>query len=81
MRQLLSIATGSLLSQICLDSGISPSFFVQDDEPTGAKACLKTSNCDINLETNVVSIAAGNTYSKQRHLDTGKSVPGLEVRP
>lgn len=62
---------GSLLSQICLDSGISPSFFVQDDEPTGAKACLKTSNCDINLETNVVSIAAGNTYSKQRHLDTG----------
>lgn len=59
---------GELLGQICEKSGIRASFFVQDDEPTGAQACLRTVD---EAETRVLSIAAGNAYSKERHLDGG----------
>ena len=61
-----------MLTQICDKAGIRASFYEQSDEPTGTRACLATSD---QLETSVLSIAAGNAYSKERHLDEGK--PGL----
>ena len=68
---------GKQLLEICETFNITTSFQVQDDEITGAKACLntnpnKTSNPTEAKETSVVNISAGNTYSKQRHLDEGK---------
>ena len=70
---------GKQLLEICETFNITTSFQVQDDEITGAKACLntnpnKTSNPTEAKETSVVNISAGNTYSKQRHLDEGKDV-------
>lgn len=64
--------------EICETFNITTSFQVQEDEITGAKACLntnpnKTSNPTEAKETSVVNISAGNTYSKQRHLDEGMS--------
>ena len=68
---------GKELLEICEKFNIKTSFQVQEDEITGAKACLntnpnKTSNPTEAKETSVVNISAGNTYSKQRHLDEGK---------
>ena len=70
---------GKQLLEICETFNITTSFQVQDDEITGAKACLntnpnKTSNPTEAKETSVVNISAGNTYSKQRHLDEGKNI-------
>ena len=70
---------GKQLLEICETFNITTSFQVQDDEITGAKACLntnpnKTSNPTEAKETSVVNISAGNTYSKQRHLDEGKAL-------
>lgn len=48
--------------------GINPEFFAQEDEPTGALARLI---CD-DKTTELTHVAAGNTYSKQRHLDLGE---------
>ena len=67
---------GKQLLEICETFNITTSFQVQEDEITGAKACLntnpnKTSNPTEAKETSVVNISAGNTYSKQRHLDEG----------
>ena len=67
---------GKELLEICEKFNIKTSFQVQEDEITGAKACLntnpnKTSNPTEAKETSVVNISAGNTYSKQRHLDEG----------
>lgn len=64
---------GKQLLEICENFNITTSFQVQEDEITGAKACLntKTSNPTEAKETSVVNISAGNTYSKQRHLDQG----------
>ena len=69
---------GKQLLEICETFNITTSFQVQEDEITGAKACLntnpnKTSNPTEAKETSVVNISAGNTYSKQRHLDEGMS--------
>ena len=70
---------GKQLLEICETFNITTSFQVQDDEITGAKACLntnpnKTSNPTEAKETSVVNISAGNTYSKQRHLDEGINI-------
>lgn len=59
---------GTMLTQICDKAGIRASFYEQSDEPTGTRACLATPD---QLETSVLSIAAGNAYSKERHLDGG----------
>jgi len=59
--------TGSKLTAVCEKVGINPQFFEQEDEPTGALARLV---CDDNT-TELTHVAAGNTYSKQRHLDLG----------
>ena len=65
-----------MLGEICEKSGIRPSFFVQDEEPTGAQACLRTPD---EVETSVLNIAAGNAYSKEAHLDGGKSSSNLTL--
>lgn len=58
--------TAARLIQSCEKVGIRAEFFVQDDEPTGATARLV---CD-DAQTELVNVGAGNTYSKERHLDT-----------
>jgi len=63
-----SDSKGTMLSELCEKQGIQPAFYVQEDEPTGSKACLKTPD---ELETSVLNIAAGNAYSKEKHLDGG----------
>jgi len=59
--------TASKLTSACAKVGINPEFFAQEDEPTGALARLI---CD-DKTTELTHVAAGNTYSKQRHLDLG----------
>ena len=70
MIKLIPATKGTMLSELCEKQGIQPAFYVQEDEPTGSKACLKTPD---ELETSVLNIAAGNAYSKEKHLDGGKS--------
>ena len=67
--------TAARLIQSCEKVGIRAEFFVQDDEPTGATARLV---CD-DAQTELVNVGAGNTYSKERHLDTGKYIEDQNI--